>query len=265
MNIGIIGLGHVGGAVKFGFEIKRGHNVSVYDKKMPGTSLDDVFKKSELIFICVDTPMKSDGSCDTSNVENVCNQINTLAEKDGKPKDVIIKSTVEPGTAARIAERCKSIRLAVNPEFLLERSAVHDFCHQDICIVGTTSPDLYDKIVAAHGNLAAQFIKTTPVNAELAKYFCNVFNATRIIFANLFYDIAKLVGANYDECKSIATKRHNMIDAYLDCNENLRGFGGACLPKDSHAISAFCARNGLDYKILQGLLDDNERLNRGKQ
>jgi UDPglucose 6-dehydrogenase len=265
MNIGIVGLGHVGGAVRFGFETKRGHNVSVYDKKLSDTSLKGLLANSELVFICVDTPQKSDGSCDTSNVEALCTEINMLAESEGKVRDVVIKSTVEPGTSERLAKQLNWIRLAVNPEFLLERSAIHDFCHQDICIVGTEYQDLYNKIVSAHGNLAAQFIKTTPVNAELVKYFCNVFNATRIIFANLFYDVAKRVGADYDECKTIATKRHNMIDAYLDCNEHLRGFGGACLPKDANAILAFCTREGVSYKFLRGLLEDNERLNSGQQ
>lgn len=112
--------------------------------------------------------------------------------------------------------------------------------------------------------MAKEFIRTTPVNAEMVKYFCNVFNSTRIIFANLFYDISKKVGADYDEAKRIATKRYNMIDSYLDCNENLRGFGGACLPKDTTAIFALTSKLGIQYNFLRGLLEDNKRLNEKK-
>lgn len=264
MNIGLIGVGNVGSAVKYGFEFKRGHNVFVHDKKFENTTLENVYNNSEMIFLCVSTPQNSDGSCNVSNVGAICEEINTMAEKRGEVKDVVIKSTVEPGTTNKLAERFKSIRFAMNPEFLLERAAVHDFCHQDICVIGTLHDELYDKIVRAHGNLAKEFIRTTPVNAEMVKYFCNVFNSTRIIFANLFYDISKKVGADYDEAKKIATKRYNMIDSYLDCNENLRGFGGACLPKDTNAILALTSKLDINYSFLKGLIEDNKRLNEKK-
>lgn len=265
MNIGIVGVGNVGGAVKYGFETKRGHNVFVHDKKFENTSLKNVFENSEIIFLCVSTPSRSDGSCDVTNVETICTEINSMAEKEGKKKDVVIKSTVEPGTTDYLAKKLGHLRFAMNPEFLLERAAIHDFCHQDICIIGTKYDDLYGKIVSAHGNLAKEYIKTTPLNAEMVKYFCNVFNSTRIIFANLFYEVASKLGADYNECKDIAVKRYNMIDAYLDCNENLRGFGGACLPKDTKAMYALCSKLGINYNFLKGILADNERLNSEKK
>ncbi|MGH9992096.1 MAG: hypothetical protein ACREBU_00355 [Nitrososphaera sp.] len=265
MNIGIIGLGNVGGAVKYGFETKRGHSVFAHDKQFNSPRIKTVFDNSEMIFICVNTPSRSDGSCDISNVESICIEINSMAEKEDKKKDVVIKSTVEPGTTDYLAKQMNHLRFAMNPEFLLERAAIHDFCHQDICVIGTNHDDLYEKIVKAHGNLARQYIKTTPVNAEVIKYFCNVFNSTRIIFANLFYEVASKVGADYDECKAIAVARNNMIDAYLDCNENLRGFGGACLPKDTTAMFALCSKLGINYNFLRGILADNERLNSEKK
>ena len=49
--------------------------------------------------------------------------------------------------------------------------------------------DIYEKIVNIHGNLAQEFIKTTPANAEVVKYYCNVFNSTRIIFANMIINL----------------------------------------------------------------------------
>lgn len=261
MNIGLIGVGMVGSAVKYGFETKQGHKLIVHDKKFNNTSLKEVFDNSEIIFICVSTPQGSDGSCDISGIESICSEINNLAEMQSIKKDVVIKSTTEPGTTERLSKKLGSIRFAMNPEFLLERAAIHDFCHQDICVIGTHHDDLYQKIVMAHGNLAREFIRTTPTNAELVKYFCNAFNSTRIIFANLFYDLAKRIGADYTECKRIATKRHNMIDAYLDCNENLRGFGGACLPKDTHALFSLCSKLGINYEFLKGILEDNNRIN----
>lgn len=260
MRIGIVGVGTVGSAVRFGLENKRGHDVAVHDVKMPDTSLEQVYDASDIIFVCVGTPQSPDGSCDTSAVEQVCSAIDRMARGRGETKDVVVKSTVIPGTLARIEKACPSLRLAMNPEFLLERAAVQNFCDQDVCVVGTDHDDLYGRIVKAHGNLAREYVRTTPVNAETVKYFLNVFNSTRIIFANLFYEVCGKVGADYDEVKGLAVKRDNMIDSYLDCNKNLRGFGGACLPKDTEALFALASKEGVRYDFLRGVLADNRRI-----
>lgn len=261
MRIGIVGVGTVGSAVRFGLETKRGHDVAVHDIKMPETSLESVYGASEMIFICVGTPRGPNGSCDTSAVERVCASIEAMAKERGETKDVVVKSTVIPGTVSRIERACPSLRLAMNPEFLLEKAAVQNFCDQDVCVIGTNHDGLYSAIVEAHGNLAREYVRTTPVNAETVKYFLNAFNSTRIIFANLFYEVCGKVGADYDEVKGLAVRRSNMIDSYLDCNKNLRGFGGACLPKDTEALLALAAREGVQYDFLNGVLADNRRIN----
>ena len=87
MNIGIVGVGVVGGACKFGFEL-LGHNVLVHDIALE-TKIEDVLE-SEIVFICVPTPMGEDGSCDTTIVEDV---VKTLSELNYKGI-VAIKSTV---------------------------------------------------------------------------------------------------------------------------------------------------------------------------
>lgn len=262
MNIGIIGLGIVGKAVKFGFEKKQGHTIFVYDIALPETSIEEVFKNAEVIFVCVSTPQAADGSCDVSQIDDVCKKLNILAKKKKMKKDVVIKSTMDPQFVSELEKKYTSLRLAINPEFLKQQAAIHDFCHQDICVIGTNYDDLYEKIVAVHGNLADEYIHTTPINASLVKYFCNTFHATRIIFANLFYELAQNLNADYTEIKSIAVKRHDIIDYYLDCNINLRGFGGACLPKDTAAIVALSKKLNLQYDILQSVIKDNTRINK---
>lgn len=262
MNIGVIGLGVVGKAVKFGLEKKLGHTIYTYTRSDEPSKLNEVFKKSEIIFICVSTPQAIDGSCDITNVVDICTKLNTLAKKAKKKKDVVIKSTTDPRFIQTMDKKFPYLRLAFNPEFLKENAAVHDFCNQDICVIGTKYPDLYEKIVKLHGNLAKEYIHTTPIAAVLVKYFNNTFHATRIIFANLFYDLAESLGADYNEVKSIAVKRYNMIDAYLDCNQNLRGFSGMCLPKDTEAIVALSKNLKLEYNILQAVISDNKKLNK---
>jgi nucleotide sugar dehydrogenase len=261
MKIGIIGLGVVGKAVKYGLEKKQGHTIFTYTRSDKKTALTHLFKNSEIIFVCVSTPQGKDGSCDISNVVDVCGKLESLAKKGRKKKDIVIKSTLDPRFVKTLPKKYPHLRIAINPEFLKENAAIHDFCNQDVCVIGTTYQDLYDKIVKLHGNLAKEYIKTTPTAASLIKYFNNTFHATRIIFANLFYDLATKLGEDYSEVKSIAVKRYNMIDAYLDCNPNLRGFGGMCLPKDTSAIQALCRDLNLEYNLFAAILKDNKRLN----
>ena len=95
--------------------------------------------------------------------------------------------------------------------------------------------------------------------AELVKYFNNVYNSTLIIFANSFYELCKSLDANYSEVKNAATQRDHINDKYLDCNENLRGFGGVCLPKDTRALAALVEKNNLDVDFFKMLLSENKK------
>ena len=112
MNIGVVGVGVVGGACKFGFEL-LGHNVSVHDIVLD-TTIDDVLD-TEAVFICVPSPRADDGSCDVSIVEQV---ITDLKERDYKGI-LAIKSTVVPGTTESLAEKYPKMVLtsALFPSF----------------------------------------------------------------------------------------------------------------------------------------------------
>ena len=108
MNIGIIGLGVVGTAIKFGFE-RLGHDIFYHDV-VKDTSITDILD-TEVCYICVPTPESEDGSCNISIVESVLDE---LIEHDYKGI-ACIKSTVVPGTTERLQEKFKS--LAIVPEF----------------------------------------------------------------------------------------------------------------------------------------------------
>ncbi|MFA5935780.1 MAG: hypothetical protein WC787_02930 [Patescibacteria group bacterium] len=257
MKIGIIGLGVVGDAVKHGLE-KISHDVRGFDIKHPHTKLEDVLD-SEVCFISVPTPQREDGSCDVSIVEQV---LADLAEKNYQGV-AVIKSTVVPGTTDRIAKLHPHMRIAFCPEFLRERAAYTDFAeNHDVCVIGAYEPEHYELIKEAHGPLPKKVFRLTPVEAEFAKYFSNVYNALHIIFANEFYDVCKAVGADYTKIKNVMVHRDNINDAYLDCNENFRGFGGVCLPKDTAAFAAFTKQLGLDLKLFELLVEENKKFKR---
>lgn len=257
MQIGIIGLGVVGEAVKNGLEL-IGHTVRPYDIKHAHTSLEHILA-TELTFICVPTPGAEDGACDTSVVEQVLRDLDAR----GYRGLITIKSTVVPGTTDRFQKQFPTLRLAFCPEFLRERSAVMDFVERhDVCIIGASSQEDFEIIQRAHGRLPKNVFHMKPVEAEFAKYFSNVYNALRIIFANSFYEACQATGADYAAVKHALVHRENITDHYLDCNDNFRGFGGVCLPKDTRAFAAFVKSKGLDLKLFEAIVEENAKFKR---
>lgn len=252
MKIGIIGVGKVGGAVAYGLQ-RIGHEVLLHDTKL-GTNID-VVTSAPIIFICVPTPTTS-GWCDSSIIQSVIEEL-YVAKYVGL---VVIKSTVLPGTTDMFRS-IFNMRLAFCPEFLRERAAFSDFVEgQDVCIAGVYHSTDFELIKQAHGSLPKSFIMLTIREAELAKYFCNVYNALRIVFACQFYDVCKEMKADYTAIKSAVVHRHNIEDAYLDANEQLRGFGGSCLPKDTKAFASFVKKLGLDLPLFQAIVDINQEM-----
>lgn len=246
MKIGVIGVGKVGSAISFGFK-RIGHEVLQHDIKLK-TRIDDVLS-APIVFVCVPTPSAPDGSCVTRHVEDVVANLK-VAEYRGL---IVIKSTVPPGTTDRLHKhRTGFVSLAFCPEFLRERAAFSDFVeNNDVCISGVYRDEDANLIEEAHGSLPKTLVRMRPLEAEFCKYFCNTFNAMRIVFANQFYEVCKAAGADYATIKNAVVKRHNMVDHYLDCNEQMREFGGSCLPKDTDAFAGYAAGLGFDQSLFQ--------------
>ena len=253
MKIAVVGVGVVGSAIKYGFE-KLGHDVVPHDLRLQ-TKLQDV-SESEICFLCLPTPSSTNGMCDTSVVEDL---VGKLREMDYKGI-VAIKSTVAPGTTQKLIDKYKWNNICFIPEFLRERCASIDFIeNHDVCIIGTEHNWIYKKIMDAHGRYPKAFRQLTPTEAELSKYFNNIYNATLITFANSFFEVCEKVGANYTNVKNAITIREHIQDIYLDCNKNFRGFGGMCLPKDTKAIAALCESNDIDVNFFKTLLEENNK------
>lgn len=253
MHIGIVGMGIVGSALAHGFD-RVGHRVSVHDRKL-ATGIRDILD-ADIAYVCVDTPSAPDGTCDTTAVHSVAGEL----AANGFSGIVAVKSTVTPGTTAGLQRKHPRCRFAHVPEFLRERTAVSDFVdNHDVCIVGTDSTEDFAQIKQSHGSLPNAFRHVTPTEAELAKYFGNVYNAMLITFANNFYEISQKLGVDYAAVKDSMVLRHHIHDKYLDCNQNLRGFGGACLPKDTLALERFCRALDLDVRLFDAILADNAK------
>lgn len=257
MKIGIVGVGVVGGAVRYGME-KLGHDVVVHDIKLD-TKLKDL-RFTDVCFICVPTPELSDGSCNVAIVDHIIAELAAL-RYDGL---IAIKSTVTPGTTKQFQRDYSAdcMRICFVPEFLRERCAISDFTeNHDVCVIGADYDEDFELIKKAHGKYPQQFVKMTPTEAELAKYFSNVYNAMRVTFANGFYEVCERLGARYSVIKDAVVQRPTLIDLYLDCNEKFRGFAGVCLPKDTAAFAKLADDLGVDARIFRVIVEDNKLYN----
>jgi UDPglucose 6-dehydrogenase len=254
MKIGILGLGVVGSAAETGFR-ELGHITSYYDPRYENSAFEDVLD-TEVCFLCVPTPPDNNGKCDTSIVESSLASLS----KAGYTGVAAIKSTVEPGTTHRLIDAYPNLAICFVPEFLRERCAVTDFIeNHDLCVVGTEKENVFEIIKKAHGHYPAKVVQLKPVEAEIVKYYNNIYNATLITLANSFYEVCDHLDADYTAVKNALVNRSHITNSYLQCNKNFRGFGGVCLPKDTSAIATLVREAGLDINFFQMLLDENDK------
>jgi nucleotide sugar dehydrogenase len=253
MKIGIIGMGVVGSAIYQGLQMYASHQVFTYDIKHSNTKITDVLD-TNCIFICVPTNPTVDSHCDISIVEST---LQLLSDSNYKGV-VVIKSTLIPGTTELLIQKFK-LKIAFVPEFLRQDYAFPDFVSKENALIVGTHSDLdYQLICDIHKNIVELTKKVTPTEAELTKYFCNNFNSVRIVFANIFYEVSTRLGADYSKVlDAVKSGPLYTYGDYLKCNENLRGFAGACLPKDIKAFTALLKDLDLPYKLLQSTIDDN--------
>ena len=253
MKIGIIGLGVVGSANKSGFR-KLNHKVYIHDIKK-NTNINNLIK-TEIIYICVPTPSNKDGSCNTKYVENVIFQ---LTKKNYKGI-IAIRSTVEPGFTYNMIKKFKNKKICIVPEFLRERFAKHDFIkNQKLCLVGTYNEEVYKLIIKSHKGLAKNFKKLTPTEAELVKYFNNVYAALKITFANNMYELSTKMKSDYKKIKDTYLLMGRSKNFYLDVNKNLRGYAGMCLPKDTKALIHLFRKKKINLELIKTIEKDNSK------
>lgn len=270
-TIGIIGQGFVGTAVREG--MRHAFDVMTYDKKEPnllrrfdangGSSsagdyddplLELLYKVDGPIFLCLPTPMRPDGSCDTRIVEGVIEQVadyvlyhNANSELHGdEPLDciMVLKSTVPPGFTDKMNQKFPNVSVVFNPEFLTEANAARDFRNQNRIILGRSEGDNYS---AAMGTVHQMYSTAYPwvpqvvmraKEAELVKYFTNCALACRVSLANEFCLVAEALGVDYKTVIDAVKLDRRVGATHWDVPgpDGKRGFGGSCFPKDLNGL-----------------------------
>jgi UDPglucose 6-dehydrogenase len=255
MKIGIIGKGTVGKAVYEGLN-HLGHDMCFFDPAYKGSTLADVMD-ADCVFISVPTNQAPNGDCDTSIVERVIKELSDAGYKGL----VGIKSTVVPGTSERLSAEYPNLRICSVPEFLRAKTALADFMYNhDLLVIGSNRVEDFDIVKKIHGHLPKNVSCVKPTEAEVIKYFNNVNHSVQIIFSNIAFEVCKKLGVHYDAVYHAISKRECFNPAYLMCNDNLRGFGGHCLPKDTSAWANLVKNLGLGYTMIEAVIKDNEKL-----
>lgn len=230
-------------------------------------SAEEGVAHGEYLLIAVGTPPDEDGSADLRHVLAVARSIGEHLERGGTI--VVIKSTVPVGThrevretiAGMLSKRGRALDFAVvsNPEFLKEGAAVQDFQRPDRIVIGCESSEALQRMRALYAPFNRsheRIVAMDPASAELTKYAANAMLATRISFMNEIAALAERVGADIEQVRIGIGSDPRIGFSFLYAGA---GFGGSCFPKDLRALSHLARSHGLQSRILDAVIEVNER------
>ncbi|CUW33236.1 UDP-glucose 6-dehydrogenase TuaD (plasmid) [Streptomyces reticuli] len=209
--------------------------------------------EAEVVFLCLPTPMGAGGAADLAAVEAVAGQVRDVL----RPGCVVVnKSTVPVGTCERVAALLGRADVSVvsNPEFLREGRAVEDFLHPDRIVIGAADQDAARRVAGLYAALDAPLVLTDPASAELTKYAANFFLAMKLSFANNLAVLCERFGADVADVTEGIGRDPRIGPAFLRPGP---GWGGSCLPKDTHALLTVCDRSGVDFPLLRATIETN--------
>ena len=225
------------------------------------TDLNNSIKKSDIIFICVGTPTKKNGSeADISQVLKIAKNISSSVNKF---KIIVTKSTV-PITTGDLIEKIlskkinkKKFTVVSNPEFLREGDAIRDFKYPDRIVVGTNHKNankilkkLYNPLISKGAN----YLQTSRRAAELIKYASNAFLATKITFINEIADLCERTNINIEDISLGIGLDKRIGQRFLRPGP---GYGGSCFPKDTKAILSIAKKFNTNLSIIKSVVKSN--------
>ena len=287
----VVGLGYVGLTVSVGLS-ELGHKVigidtnkkkieelnrnksPIYEKNMQkyieknsknlkfSTDLKSAMELSNIIYICVPTPEKENGEAELKYVYQV---INTIISYINKDTYIIIKSTVPVGTCNQIEEYIskkilKSIKVEIisNPEFLCQGTAISDFLYPQRIVLGVKSKNAELLMKKIYKKIDSRYIVTDRKTSEMIKYSSNSFLALKLSYINEIANLCEKVSVNIEDViKGIGTDKR-IGEGFLEVGI---GYGGACLPKDTKALSKLANNNQMKLETIDSAIRVNKSQN----
>ena len=221
---------------------------------------------SQISLVCVGTPSRPNGSLDLSFVKRVCEDIGEVLRNKNQPHVIVMRSTMLPGSLETVVvpalenssgKKCgRDFSVCVNPEFLREGSSLKDFFAPPFTLIGADESQVAELVRDLYAEIDAPVFVIGTKAAEMVKYACNCFHATKVSFANEIGNI----------CKQLKIDSHEVMEVFCrDTKLNLSpyylkpgfAFGGSCLPKDLRAINHKAKELDVDVPLLSSLLPSN--------
>lgn len=223
--------------------------------------------QSDVSLICVGTPSRENGGLDMQYMQDVSRDIgNALRQCDGYHV-VTIRSTIIPGSIESLVlpliekesgkKAGKDFGVCMNPEFLREGCAIHDYNHPAFTLIGARDQRSGDALEKLYRDIDAPVLRTEIRVAEMVKYAGNIFHALKICFANEIGVLCKELAIDSFEVMDIFSqdKHLNISTKYLTPGY---AFGGSCLPKDIRAMLYQAKTLDIDLPLLGSILPSNQ-------
>jgi GDP-mannose 6-dehydrogenase len=233
--------------------------VLAHDKACLSATQDAVaaISQTELSIVCVGTPARDNGRLNLDHVRAVTEQLAQALTGKQEEHIIVYRSTMLPGSVRMlVADYLSQLKVQVYycPEFLREGSAVADFRQPALRVIGC---DDKNRIHAAVSSLFGPAEAVPWEQAEMLKYACNCWHATKVVFANEMGRMAKHLGLDGAGLMQLLCedKALNISSAYLKPGN---AYGGSCLPKDVSALSSLARMEGLSLPLLESLQTSNE-------
>ena len=217
--------------------------------------LASTVEAAEIVFIAVGTPAEEDGSADLSHVLGVARDI---ARAMRGYTLIVAKSTVPPGTAARLREvvgreTTHPFSVVSNPEFLKQGAAIEDFMRPDRVVIGADDPraaEIMRSLYAPFTRTGAPILVMDCASAELSKYAANAMLATRVSFMNEMANVCERFAGDIDQVRRAVAADRRIGPAFLFAGV---GYGGSCFPKDVGALATLARERGYQCRILEAV------------
>lgn len=211
--------------------------------------------RATVAYVCVDTPPSESGDADLSRVWSVIDSLPSVSQL----RALVMKSTVPPGTGARVRERLdraglESVAYASNPEFTAEGRAVEDWLHPDRIVIGAEDPRTAELVAQLHHGVEAPREVMDVASAEMVKLAANALLATKISFINEIAQICARTGADVEHVARAVGLDHRLGPHFLRPGI---GWGGSCFPKDSSALKQLATAVGHYPALLAAVIEVN--------